>query len=1415
MSFDLKQFLESQTNLKIEKVAFDQNSNAIHLAFEGLSLVSAEDEIAIQESIKRELKFIEAVTTQIRYRFECSPEQMFNYAISKMVRSDRIMSLVAKMQVTVEPNGIKWMPEDPGTYYQVLNLKLEDRITSFINDRFSKAIRIDIVEPADLVTLDDEAINERMINMVEASKPSYVPKEDRPVAKKSKEVPEDELVIYKRAIKTEPSLLTEQFEEEQVICIEGEAFSFDSRVLSSGKTIFSFALSDHTDAIKCKVFLDKKDAQSVPPRMSSGNYYRVEGRLRYDTYEKDTILNILAINAASSPEKRKDTSDLKRIELHAHTNMSAMDATPSAKAMVKRAISWGHPAIAITDHGVIQSFPDAMNAAGKDIKVIYGVEGYLVNDDMQIVENVHEYGLNDTFIVFDIETTGFSPRYDGITEIGAVKIRNGEVIDRFSRFVNPEKQIPQVVVELTGITDEMVMNEPTISEILPEFIAFCEGCPVVAHNAKFDMSFMREKARLNGLTFEPMVLCTLKLSRMIMKELGRHKLNYVAKKLGIKLENHHRAVHDAAATAKIFARFVEMLSERDVCDIDQLIAYGKTAMDMKDYDSYHVILLVKNYAGLRNLYEMISHSHIKTFYRKPLIPKSLLNEKREGILIGSACEAGEVYQAILAQKEDDEVSEIAQFYDYLEVQPVGNNQFLIEKGLVKDVAELQQINRKIIDLAKEQEKPCVATSDSHFLDPEDEVYRRILMAGQGFKDADNQPPLYLKTTQEMLDEFSYLDKETAEEVVIHATHKVNDMIESILPVPDGTFPPEIEGSNEELREMCYQKAKRIYGEPLPDIVEKRLERELQSIIGNGYAVMYIIAQKLVTKSMEDGYLVGSRGSVGSSFAATMSDITEVNPLPPHYHCRSCLYSEFITDGSIASGADLKDKTCPKCGDNLKKDGHDIPFETFLGFEGDKEPDIDLNFAGVYQATSHAYTEELFGEGFVYKAGTIGTVAEKTAFGFVKKYVEEKEKKMNYHEVVRLAQGCVGVRRTSGQHPGGIMVIPHYKNVHDFTPIQYPANDSSSGVITTHFDYHSISGRILKLDILGHDVPTIIKMTEDFTGIDAMEIPLDDPDTLKIFTSVKSLKIVDKDYPIKIGSLGIPEFGTKFVRQMLVDTQPTSFAELVQISGLSHGTDVWINNAADLVADGIVSLKDVIGTRDDIMVYLMYAGLPPKDSFFIMEGVRKGKGLKPEQEEQMRSFNVPKWYIESCKKIKYMFPKAHAVAYVMMSVRIAYFKVHHPLAFYATFFTIKVDDFDAHLVSQGRDAIKQRMQELEEIPKMSTKEQNQYTILEATFEMYARGFACKPVHLYNSDAEKFKIEDGQILPPLRALQGVGENAAKSIVAAREESEFISINDVKTRGKANRSVIEALVNHGVLRGLPESNQLSFDMFLTDGF
>ncbi len=1213
--------------------------------------------------------------------------------------------------------------------------------------------------------------------------------------------------IIGKPIKGENAQISDINEASGRVIIEGDIFAVDIREIKGERYIVSIDITDYKSSITAKFFRDKAKFGDIKEYIKAGNRVKVRGEAQYDKYAKELVIFAYDIMQAQKTEKT-DLAPTKRVELHAHTHMSAMDGMCSVKDLVVRAAKWGHQAIAITDHGVVQAYPDAHDAGKKNnIKIIYGVECYLVNDSEPIVYNAIAQSFDGEFVVFDIETTGLNAQKDAITEIGAVKIKQGVIVDTYHTFVKPKMPIPEKIVTLTGITDEMVKEAPAIEAILPTFLDFCKQSVIVAHNASFDTGFIKANAQQLNLPYAFCVLDTLALCRGLFPALKKHKLNHIAKHLHISLENHHRAIDDAKATAEIFIKCLEMLREKGIDDITEIDSALSGNQDIKKMPYYHAIILVKNAVGLKNLYKLISKSHLEYFYKKPRIPKSLYMQYKEGLMIGSACEAGELYRAILEGKPQEEIKKLVRFYDYLEIQPLGNNQFLIKKEIVKDTNQLREINQQIVSLGEEYKKPVVATCDTHFLEPHDAIFRGILMAGQGYKDADNQAPLYFRNTAEMLSEFAYLGKEKAVEVVIDNTNCIADMIEPIVPIPEDTFTPEIEGAEREIEELSREKAIKIYGEPLPPIVEERMNTELESIIKNGFSVMYIIAQKLVSKSLQDGYLVGSRGSVGSSFVAFLTDITEVNALPPHYVCPHCKYSCFVTDGSVGCGFDMPDKHCPKCEHLLSKDGHDIPFATFLGFDGDKEPDIDLNFSGEYQPIAHKYTEELFGEGHVFRAGTIGTIAEKTAYGFVKKYLEEKNKVMHNAEINRMVKGCSGVKRTTGQHPGGIMIVPRKNEIHEFCPIQKPADDTSSSIITTHFDYHSISGRLLKLDILGHDDPTVIKMLEDLTGIDATKIPLDDADTMKIFTGTDALGIKPEDIGSEVGSFAIPEFGTKFVRQMLIDTKPKTFAELVRISGLSHGTDVWLNNAQELVRNKVATLPEVICTRDDIMVYLMHKGVESKHAFKIMENVRKGKGLGEEDAQAMRDKNVPEWYIDSCKKIKYMFPKAHAVAYVTMAFRIAYFKVHYPQAFYIAYFTVRADDFDAMLMTNGVERVKNKIRELESKGnEISTKEKNTLTILEVCNEMYSRGIAFFPIDLYESDAVNFLPGEKGILPPLNAAQGVGTAAAKNIVEARKHGTFMSIDDLRIRAKASKTVIEVLWEQGCLEGLPESNQLS---------
>lgn len=1204
------------------------------------------------------------------------------------------------------------------------------------------------------------------------------------------------------------------------VIVEGNIFNIEPREIKGEKYIVSFDITDKSDSTTVKFFVKRSVFDNeLKDKIKKDAYLRVQGEVQFDKYAKEINIMAKAIMTAQAPPPRMDTAEEKRVELHLHTQMSSMDGVTPVKTYIKRAIEWGHKAIAITDHGVVQAFPDAMNAADKsDLKVIYGVEAYLIDDLGNAVFSPRGQNLDDTYVVFDIETTGLSKEKEMITEIGAVKVADGKIIDRFSTFVNPQRPISAEITKLTGITDDMVKDAPTIENVLPEFLKFCEDTVLVAHNASFDTGFIRIAAERAGLgELHHTVVDTLELARALLPELNKHKLDIVCEHLGVTLNGHHRAVNDAEATAEVFIKFLDMLAEKKIFTLDEINVLASRTVNYKKLRAYHAIILVKNYTGLRNLYELVSMAHIDYFFRRPRIPKSKFMQMREGLILGSACEAGELYRALLDGEPKQRIEELVHFYDYLEIQPLGNNKFMIDSPRVENIHSMEDIknmNRKIVELGETYGKPVVATCDVHFIDPDDAAYRKIIMAAEGFPDADNQPPLYFRTTDEMLAEFDYLGEEKAREVVITNTNLIADQIEKIKPIPDETFPPKIEGADEQLRQICMDKAHSIYGDPLPPLVQERLETELNSIISNGYAVLYIIAQKLVWKSVADGYLVGSRGSVGSSFAANMAGITEVNSLPPHYVCPNCKYSDFDSDlvksyaMEEASGCDMPDMNCPKCGTLMHKDGHDIPFQTFLGFEGDKEPDIDLNFSGEYQQTAHAYTEELFGVGHVFKAGTIGTLADKTAYGFVKKYFDEREITAHNAEITRLMNGCTGVKRTTGQHPGGLMVVPSDHNIYEFCPIQRPANDVNSTVTTTHFDYHSISGRLLKLDLLGHDDPTVIRMLYDLTGVNPQTVPLGDPATMSLFESPEALGVTAEDIGCETGTLGIPEFGTKFVRGMLLDTKPKTFADLLRISGLSHGTDVWLGNAQTLIENGTITLKETISTRDSIMIYLINKGVDKKKSFKIMEKVRKGKGLTDEDIADMKAADVPDWYIESCQKIKYMFPKAHAAAYVMMAFRIAYFKINYPEAYYATYFTVRAcDDFDYSCMCKGMDVAKAAMREIHAKGMEATaKDKAKMTVLELIVEFYARGFKFLPIDLYKSDSRKFIVTEEGLIPPFNSLQGLGTNAAQSIVDGRAAGEFHTIEELKERTSLGRSLIDLLKENGVLNGIPETNQLS---------
>lgn len=1212
--------------------------------------------------------------------------------------------------------------------------------------------------------------------------------------------------------------MSEILEEERRVTIEGYVFDVETRDLRSGRQILIIKMTDYTSSFIVKKFSNNDKDVAVFGSIKKGMWLKVRGSIQEDTFMRDLVMNGQdLIEVKKAKKKDKAPAGKKRVEFHAHTNMSTMDALPNAKDLVQQAADWGMPAIAITDHSGAQSFPDAYHAGqANGVKIMYGIEANVIDDGVPIAYHEADIVLSDaTYVVFDVETTGLSAVYDTIIELAGVKMEKGNIIETFEEFIDPGHRLSQTTINLTGITDDMVRGSKSEEEVLRLFKEFCGDAILVAHNASFDMGFLNTSYGKYGIEDAPNpVIDTLELSRFLHPQWKSHRLNTIAKKYGVGLEQHHRAIYDSETTGHLCWIFIKKAEEdHNILKHNELNLHVGEGDAYKRARPFHATILAQTQDGLKNLFKIISASNVEYFYRVPRVPRSLLKELREGLLIGSACSNGEIFEAMM-QKGYEEARRRAEFYDYIEIMPKPVYAPLLQQELVKNERDLEEIIGNLVQIGTDLNKPVVATGNVHYLQPTDKIYRDVLIGSMGGANPLNRfdlPEVHFRTTDEMLEEFAFLGKEKAMEVVVTNSQALADRFDEITPVKTDLYTPKIPGSEQEITDLSYNEARRLYGETLPDIVEKRLKKELDSIIGNGFSVIYLISQKLVHKSVGDGYLVGSRGSVGSSFVATMTGITEVNPLAPHYRCPKCQYSEFFEDGSVGSGFDLPEKECPNCGERLMKDGHDIPFETFLGFHGDKVPDIDLNFSGDYQAKAHDYTKELFGEEYVYRAGTIGTVADKTAYGFAKGYERDHNINLRSAEIDRLAKGATGVKRTTGQHPGGIIVIPDYMDVYDFTPIQYPADDQESEWKTTHFDFHSIHDNVLKLDILGHDDPTVIRMLQDLSGIDPVTIPTDDPEVMKIFSGPEVLGVDAQQIFSKTGSLGIPEFGTKFVRGMLEQTHPTTFAELLQISGLSHGTDVWLGNAEELIRQGRANLSEVIGCRDDIMVYLIHNGMEDGLAFKIMESVRKGKGIPDDWQATMRADGIPEWYIESCLKIKYMFPKAHAAAYVLMALRVAYFKVHFPILYYAAYFSVRASDFDLVAMSKGKEAVKARMQEImDKGMEASVKEKNLLTVLELSNEMIERGFDFQMVDLYKSDANDFIIEGNTLIAPFRAVPSLGENVAKQIMVAREEKEFLSKEDLSSRGKVSKTIIEYLTDNGVLDDLPDENQLSlFDM------
>ncbi len=1425
---------ESMHDGMIHKLTYSDNLTRISFYVHFPELIPASDVFSFEQQLEKLLQ-IESVRILPRYSEESFTLDYFSDLLIFLKRELSVVNgFLDGAEIALDDDKLHITLKNGG-YDMLMQYHVPERLRDIIRDMFSKLLTVELEggnavsdeEFKEMIQKAEESIPRQPVPVLPAaqapkndSKP--VPAEAQAVAVNS-EIPgikADSAVLIKgRQIRDIPSSIDEALQQQgRRSIIMGDVFAKpEFKEVRGERTIVTLQVTDYTNSVLVKIFDTNDNIAKMPlGEIKKGSPLLISGKIDYDNFAREDVMkpdSIVLVKRAG----KQDKAQKKRVELHCHTNMSQMDAMTPAGDLVKRAYSWGHPAIAITDHGIAQAFPDAMNAWGgiKDdnFKVIYGCEAYVVNDLMKklIIDQPDERSINEEIIVFDVETTGLSPVNDRLTEIGAVKLRNMQIVDSFQIFVNPERHIPEKITELTGINDSMVADAPSEKQALQKFMEFCGSKkPVLAaHNAQFDTSFIRNVCKRQSIDFDFVTIDTLVLCQVMLPGIQRHKLNHVAKVLKLGKFDHHRADSDALMLAKIYIHLVsQLIQEKKLEKLYELNT--KTAdIEVKKLKSYHQIILVRNQTGLKNLYKLISYGHLECFYKKPLIPKSVLMEHREGLIFGSACEAGELFQAILENKPHDEIVKLAKFYDYLEIQPAANNAFMIRNGTAANMEELREYNRTIVKLGKELGIPVCATCDVHFMDPGDAIYREILQAGQGYDDADKQPPLYLRTTDEMLEEFAYLGEEKAYEIVVENTNLIADMVEKIRPIPKGTFTPNIDGAEDDLIRITHDKAYEIYGNPLPELVEKRLDRELTSIIKHGFAVLYIIAQKLVWDSVDHGYQVGSRGSVGSSFVASMAGISEVNPLVPHYVCPKCKHSEFITDGKYGSGFDLPAKNCPECGAEMNRDGHDIPFETFLGFDGDKAPDIDLNFSGEYQSFAHRYTEELFGRDNVFKAGTIAAVADKTAYGYVKKYLEERGRICSPTEINRLSIGCTGIKRTTGQHPGGMVVVPNDYDVYDFTPVQHPADSADSDVITTHFDFHSLHDTILKLDELGHVVPTMYKHLEDMTGMDIREVPTTDPRVIRMCTHADELGVTAEEIYCKTGSLGIPEMGTGFTIQMLLDSKPNKFSDFLQVSGLSHGTDVWLGNAKDLIDQGICTISDVIGTRDSIMTYLIYKGVDPKQAFSIMEDTRKGKAPKtftPERIQMMKEHNVPDWYIESCLKIKYMFPKAHAAAYVTAAIKLGWFKLYRPLEFYAVYFSTRGDDFDCEIVMQGKEAVRDTIESLRDKGNERTKKETDLLdLLMIVNEMYSRGCEFLPVDIYKSQANRYIVEDGKVRIPFGALSGVGAAAANALYEAAQKRDFISIEEFQERSGASKTLIETLEKLNAFGDLPKSSQM----------